>query len=147
MAGRKNRSGPPGNLNAASNGYHAWRRRRALPVEKGHVRVLVEAEEQSLIAHVGGERSATPVEQALIRDTGMALGLVLLALEEARTRGCIVLTPTGWDLQPGLQRIKGLLDTRRQNLLAIGLKRREKDVPDLDALLAEAAADGDGEPR
>lgn len=144
MAGRKGRSGPPGNLNAARNGFQTWRRRRALPVEKGHVTKLVDAEEQDLVSHVGGERSMTAVERAIIHDNGMALGLILLALEEARARGCIVLTPTGWDLQPGLQRIKGLLDTRRQNLQVLGVKRREKDVS-LSALLAQAAADDEGD--
>ena len=143
MAGVKGRSGPPGNLNAARNGFQTWRRRRALPVEKGHVTKLVDAEEQDLVSHVGGERSMTAVERAIIHDNGMALGLILLALEEARVRGCIVLTPTGWDLQPGLQRIKGLLDTRRQNLQVLGVKRRAKLVTDLDALLAQAAEDGE----
>lgn len=127
--GRKGRSGPPGNLNAARNGYHVWRRRRALPAHLSHIRAFVEAEEEAIIRDKGGLDAVTASELALIRDAGTALGLVLLALEEARTKGAVKVNQDGsWDLQAGLLRVKGLLDTRRGNLLALGLERRSKDV-------------------
>lgn len=148
MAGVKGRSGPPGNLNAARNGYHSWRRRRALPPERSHVNAIVAADERDLIQDKGGADVATAVERALIRDAGMAYGLILLALEEARERGCIVVDPKtqAWDLMPGLQRVRGLLDTRRMNLLALGVERREQLVDPFHAEMVrqeqEAAGNG-----
>jgi len=137
VAGVKGRSGPPGNLNAVKNGYQSWRRRRALPADRSHVNALVDAEELDLMRDKGGAEAISAPKRALIRDTGIAGGLIILALEEARKHGCIVVDPKtkAWDLAPGLQRIKALLDTRRANLIALGLEREDKDVtPTLDAI-------------
>ncbi len=120
--------GQPNNMNAARSGYHSWRRRRALPARLTHIRTFVEREEQALLTDKGGQDAVTAAEMALIRDAGTALGLVLLLLEESATRGAIITTESGWDLALGLQRIKGLLDTRRGNFLALGLERRARDV-------------------
>ena len=69
------------------------------------------------------------MQRGIISDTGLALGLILLAFEEAQKRGSIASEDDGkWDFMPGLQKVKGLLDTRRQNLLALGLERRAKDT-------------------
>ena len=137
MAGVRGRSGPPGNLNAVKNGFQSWRRRRALPADRAHVNALVAAEERDLIQDKGGADVVTAAERALIRDAGTAYGLILLALEEARARGCIALGKEGqWDLMPGLQRVRGLLDSRRMNLVALGLGRRARavEVPSLAAI-------------
>lgn len=150
MAGKKGRSGPPGNLNSVKNGRATWLRRRMLPAHLGHVVAIVSDEEQALIQHLGGDENATEPERALLRDAGKALGLILLAFEEARSRGCIVVGVNGtWDLAPGLQRVKGLIDTRRQSLLALGLARRAKPVPNLADYIAQkygqqSEGDGDG---
>ncbi len=120
--------GQPNNMNASKHGYHSWRRRRALPARLTHIRTFVEREEQELLIDKGGLDTVTAAEKALIRDTGTALGLVLLLLEESATSGAIIKTETGWDLAHGLQRIKGLLDTRRGNFLALGLERRAMDI-------------------
>lgn len=101
-------------------------------------------EEEALILDKGGDSNVTAAERALIQDCGTAFGLIMLTLEEARTRGCITVDPQGrWDLQPGLQRLKGLIDSRRMNLLALGLERRAKNVTDLQSLLTDAASDGE----
>lgn len=144
MAGKPGRSGPPGNLHAAKSGRQAWLKRRALPAHLSHVKTMVLHEEQALICDKGGDSNVTAGEQALIQDCGTAYGLILLALEEAHTRGCITVDPQGrWDLQPGLQRLKGLIDSRRMNLISLGLQRRAKDAGTLDALLTEAASDAE----
>ncbi len=66
MAGKKGRSGPPGNLHAARHGYVSWRKRRALPIHLRHVNVLVEQEEKALISDKGGEGMVT-VAECLLR--------------------------------------------------------------------------------
>lgn len=140
MAGKPGRSGPPGNLHAAKHGRQAWLKRRALPVHLAHVRELVQAEEEALLSDKGGDSNVTAAERALIQDCGTAYGLIMLALEEARTRGCITVDPQGvWDLQPGLQRLKGLIDSRRMNLLALGLQRRAKPIDEQD-IVSQARA-------
>ncbi len=120
--------GQPNNMNAARSGYHSWRRRRALPARLTHIRTFVEQEEQALLADKGGKDAVTAGEMALIRDAGTAYGIILLLLEESATRGTIVISQNGWDLAPGLQKIKGLIDTRRSNFQALGLERRARDV-------------------
>jgi len=120
--------GQPNNMNAARSGYHSWRRRRALPARLTHVRTFVEQEEQALLADKGGKDVVTAGEMALIRDAGTAYGLILLLLEESATRGTIVTSEHGWDLAAGLQKIKGLIDSRRGNFQALGLERRARDV-------------------
>jgi hypothetical protein len=127
----KNRRGgaPKGNLNASRNGPYSWKLGRMLPAEKDHVGKLVRHEEEAILADLGGVENTTAMQRGIVSDTGMALGLVLLAFEEAAAKGSISTTDDGkWDFMPGLQKVKGLLGTRRQNLLALGLERRAKDV-------------------
>jgi hypothetical protein len=120
---------PKGNLNASRNGLYTWKTRRMLPPGKDHIGKLVRHEEEDFIQALGGSDHISPQKRSLVADTGFALGLILLAFEEAQTRGSIATTEDGrWDFMPGLGRIKGLLDTRRQNLLALGLEREAKDV-------------------
>ncbi len=145
MAGKQGRSGPPQNLNAVRHGRQAWLKRRALPVHLSHVKSMVLREEREVTTDLGGDANITAMERAIVRDNGTALGLILLSLEEAKTKGCIAVDPQGrWDLQPGLQRIRALIDSRRMGFVALGLGRRSRDVtPSLQDLLTEAASDGE----
>ncbi len=136
--------GQPGNLNAVRGGYDSWRRRRALPARLTHIRTFVEREEQALLTDKGGKDAVTAGEMALIRDAGTAYGLILLLLEESATRGTIVTTENGWDLAAGLQKIKGLIDTRRSNFQALGLERRARDVTPTIAEIQKRYEDGKG---
>ena len=121
---------PKGTLNAARNGLFSWKARRMLPDGKDHIGKLVRHEEEAIIQDLGGPENVSAMERGIISDLGMALGLILLAYEEAATRGSITVSADGktWDLMPGMGRVKGLVDTRRQNLLALGLTRRAKDA-------------------
>jgi hypothetical protein len=136
MAGKRGRSGPPGNMNASRHAIDTWLRRRALPLRKQHVATMVKQYEESLVTCKGGLGAVTEVEQALIRNAGHAFGAVLLVLEEAAARGFVVERDGTWDLSPGFARIVGILSTERQALVALGLTRRAKDVPSLSDYLA-----------
>lgn len=137
MAVKRRRGGQPGNLNGVKHARHVWLKRRALPAHLSHVKAMVLQEEQALTADKGGEEAVTAAERAMIYDCGIAGGLILLALEEARHRGCITVDKSGqWDLMPGLQRVRALIDARRAILVALGLARREREIPDLATALA-----------
>jgi hypothetical protein len=100
-----------------------------LPAEKDHIGKLVRHEEEAVLQDLGGVENTTAMQRGIVSDIGLALGLVLLAFEEAQQRGSISITADGkWDFMPGLQKVKGLLDTRRQNFLALGLERRARDA-------------------
>ncbi len=133
---------PKGNLNASRNGLYSWKRARMLPAHLGHIGRLVEREEAGILQDLGGPENITTMQRGIISDTGLALGLVLLAFEEARQRGSIASEDNGkWDFMPGLMKVKGLLDTRRQNLLALGLERRAKDVDKVVVVRRYATSD------
>lgn len=141
MAGKKGRSGPPGNLNAARFGLTSWLRRRALPMEKQHVAALVENYRAGLITAKGGKDAVTEVEAALIENAAKAFGAELLILEEAATRGLVRSLDGTWDLAPGLARLVGFLAVERQALVALGLDRRQREVPDLATYLKQRSAE------
>jgi hypothetical protein len=129
MAKERAGGAPKGNLNASRNALYSWKRARMLPAHQSHIGRLVEREEAGILQDLGGPENVTAMQRGIVSDTGMALGLILLAFEEAQKRSSIAAEENGqWDLMPGLQKIKGLIDTRRQNFLALGLERRAKDV-------------------
>lgn len=143
MAGKKGRSGPPKNLNAAKSGVTAWLRRRALPRQKQHVAKMVETYRDGLIVCKGGPGAVTEVEAALIENAARAYGACLLILEESALRGLVRITGESWDLMPGLARLQGFLSVEQRALSMLGLQRRAKDAGTLDALLHDAASDGE----
>lgn len=129
MPSKRPSGAPKGNLNASKNGLYSWKRARMLPAHLSHIGRLVEREEAGILQDLGGPENTTAMQRGIVSDTGLALGLILLAFEEAQKRGSIASEDDGtWDFMPGLQKVKGLLDTRRQNLLALGLERRAKDT-------------------
>lgn len=147
VAGRKGRSGPPGNLNASKHGLTTWLRRRALPKQKQHIVKLVQDYAGGLLSCKGGAKGATEVEAAVIENAARAYGASLLVLEEAAVRGLVREANGTWDLTPGFMRLVGFLNAERMSLLGLGLSRRAKNVSDLNTLLAEAANDKEGDGR
>lgn len=144
MAGRKGRSGPPKNLNAARHGLTAWLKRRALPRHKQHVAKLVQEYRAGLLACKGGAGVASEVEVAIIENAAKSFGATLLILEEAKARGLVSKCDGSWDLAPGVSRLIGFLNAERQALATLGLGRREKDVTSLEQFLADAATEPEG---
>lgn len=139
MGGKRGRSGPPNNLNAAKHGLTAWLKRRALPAHKRHVGILVDTYRQGLLSCKGGEEAVTEVESALVQNAATAYGAILLVMEEAKARGMVRVVDGSWDLSPGFSRLVGFLGAERQALLAIGVSRRPREIeaPSLDQIKAK----------
>lgn len=142
MAGKKGKSGPPGNLNSARHGLSTWLARRALPNHKQHVGKLIEDYRTGLTTCKGGAQGVTEVEAALIENAARAYGACLLIFEEGAQKGLVRELDGTWDLTPGFSRLIGFLGAERAALLGLGLGRRQKAVNDLHSLLSEAADDG-----
>lgn len=109
---------------------------------------LIREREQGYLADLGGMDATSAMERSLCRR--LAILDLDMALLTARLH-----TPDG-DRARRLSWTKLLAvtharseNTRTFSQVAarLGIRRREKDVTGLDALLAEAAADSDGEPR
>jgi hypothetical protein len=145
MAGRKGRSGPPGNLNNARSIVPALarlRRGKPLPAPLQRVTVIADKEAEKIVSDKGGKGNLTGGEELMLNVWRTARQATLLILYEMAHRGVIVQRDGEWDLQPGAQRLSKFLQEERQALLALGLQRRPKDVgQDLTALLAEAVRD------
>ena len=138
MSGKAGKSGPPGNLNASRHGLTTWLKRRALPPDKAHLAPFIQSFREGLLTCKGGEDQATEVEVGLIDNATRAHGACLLILEEAATRGWVRQISDTWDLSPGLARLAVFLNAERQALIALGLERRAKDLPDLARAFAQA---------
>lgn len=146
MAGKKGRSGPPGHLHSAKSVIPALRRLRQgkpLPPELARVAALADQEAELLIADKGGLTNMTGGERLMLNVWRSARQAVLLILNEMVSRGAVSAEDGKWDLQPGAQRLAKFLSEERASLLALGLQRRAKDAGSLDALLHDAASDGE----
>lgn len=139
MAGKKGKSGPPGNLNSARHGLTAWLSRRALPNHKQHVGKLIESYRAGLTACKGGVQGVTEVEAALIENAAKAYGACLLIFEEGAQKGLVRELDGTWDLTPGFSRLIGFLSAERAALLGLGLGRRAKNATPLHELLSDGA--------
>lgn len=147
MAGKKGRSGPPGNLHNARSVLPVLRRLtsgKPLPPELVRIGTLVESQAVGLEGDKGGRDSMTAGEQAMLDIWRTARTATLLILAEMIERGAIVQMESGWDLAPGAQRLARFLAEERQALLALGLNRRAKEV-DLAVYLADKARDGEAD--
>ena len=147
MAGRKGKSGPPGNLNNARSVIPVLRRLasgKPLPPELVRIGTLVERQAAGLEGDKGGRDYMTAGEQAMLDVWRTARTATLVILGEMIERGAVVQTHSGWDLAPGAQRLARFLAEERQTLLALGLNRRAKEV-DLAVYLADKARDGEAD--
>jgi len=131
--------GTPGNLNAAKNCLPALRRLRrggTLPSKLQRVVEIAEREAGDIEADKGGVERMTAVERSLLQNWRISRSCLLLVLDELLERGAVMVKSDGsWDLQPGMQRLTGLLGEERRALLALGLDRREVPVISLQEYL------------
>jgi len=131
--------------------YHALRRElaRVMPSDLARLRETgtlrpellpllgtAEVEAVELLDALGGPDRVSPQRRALIEDTAR-LGLVM--------RASLVRFMQSGDGDSG-GRVNAAAAARRANLVALGLDRVMKDVPDLDAFLRERTASSAGEP-
>lgn len=142
MAGKKGRSGPPGNLHNAKSILPALRRLqkgKPLPAPLQRVTAIADREAELIVSDKGGQENLTGGEQLMVNVWKTARRAVLLILYEMAQRGIITSDDGQWDLQPGAQRLVKFLAEERMALTALRFdQRRPRDVTqDLDALLAD----------
>ena len=139
MAGKKDKSGPPGNLNARRSSLAAIGRLqqgRPLPSTLARVVALADQEAEELISDRGGWEQMSGAERLMVSNWTSARKAELLIWSELLQRGAVQVNEDGsWDLQPGAQRLAPFLSAQRAALLALGLERRKKAV-DLKAYMA-----------
>ncbi len=126
LAGKKGRSGPPGNLNNVRYAHRAWWRRKALRKEDKWIVPSIERYIQGLRSD---KPDASEAEQRLMEVSQISRGATMLILAEAARNGFIVKDGTSWDLSPGAKDLPKFLSIERQALQTLGLERRAKAVP------------------
>ena len=148
MAGKKGRSGPPGNLNAGRSCLAAIRRLqqgRPLPSSLVRVAALANQEADELIRDKGGWENMNGAERLMLANWISARKAELLIWNELIDRGSVFVKEDGsWDLQPGAQRLAVFLGVQHRCLAALGLKRRQDKVLDLKTYLETNAKATDG---
>jgi len=136
----KNKGGAPvGNLNRATSALPAMERLKkgkALPADLQRVLQMAQNESQGLIEHLGGQEVITHSELLLARAWRRAYQGELLIWNHILEGGSAILTDEAegsWDLQPGVQRLAGLISVQHRILKTLGLERRAKNVNSLEA--------------
>ena len=135
MSGKKGKSGPPGNLNSVRNPWRAFWRRRAL---KPSDRWIIPLLEQYTAALESDKADLTETEKLMAQNAQTARGAVMLILAEAARSGFVRHVDGSWDLAPGAKELAKFLSAERGALQAIGLERRTRQAPSLDAYLDAA---------
>jgi hypothetical protein len=150
MAGKRGRSGPPGNLNAVREPWRIFWRRRALGASDRWLLPLLEDYADGLKQHRGGENNLTAVEQHLIEIAQTARGCALLILRDAaqygRTRIVSEAGSQSWGLAPGYGELPRFLNLERQALTTLGLEKRLPPPVNLKDYLANRSV-GSQEPE
>ncbi len=144
MAGKKGRSGPPGNMNGVRNPWKPFWRRRVLRPEDRWLAPVLDDYLDELIADKGGADSITSGERRMAEIAQTARGAQMLILKEGKARGIIRIVDGTWDLSPGfkdLARFQGI----ELNALKAGKfdVRRAKDVTPLPEYVRETYGEKD----
>jgi len=132
MAGVKGRSGPPGNLNNVRNGWETfWRRRALRPTDKW---IAVEAAKyrDGLLAD---RPDPTAAERRAIELASEAKACRLLIWSAIRGTGFTAQGEDGLRLVPAAEALPKFIGAELGALKLLGLERRAKQVPSLDAYL------------
>lgn len=122
--GKKNRSGPPGNLDGTRHPWRVFWRRRALQDQYRYLMPLIERYGQDLVNDKGGDSNVSAAERRMIEIAQTARACSMLILAAGREKGLIRnLNGTDWDLTQGFNELVRFLQTERQSLQALGLER------------------------
>jgi len=125
LPAKRRRGGQPGNINPSKNKWATFWRRRAVKAEDSWIIPFLEEYSAGLETD---KPDLTAGERRMIQIAETARGAEMLILAEAAERGMIIQTPAGWDLAPGAKELGKFLNTERSALMALGLKRRSKQV-------------------
>lgn len=144
--GKRAGAGPPGNQNAVTHGANALERLIKQGLSREHPIGVLLAERRGLyLADLGGEANISNME------AGVVDRLAKLDLFESLLDARLIDPVTGRTRRLSWARLHslGLLrvrlgDSYARMAQALGLKRREREVPTLDTFLRDAAADDGG---
>jgi hypothetical protein len=127
MAGKKGRSGPPGNLNNVQHPWRSFWARKALRQEDKWILPFLNRYADGLIADAGGEDISSG-RKHVIEIAQMSRGCSMLVLKELKEKGFVITTPDGWDMHPGLKELSRFTATELTALRMLGLERKVKDL-------------------
>jgi hypothetical protein len=144
VAGRKGRSGPPGNLNNVRYPHRAWWRRKALRKEDKWIVPTIERYIQGLRSD---KPDASEAEQRLMEVSQISRGATMLILAEAARSGFIMKDGNTWDLSPGAKDLPKFLAIERQALQTLGLGRRARAIPMLSEYIQAKRTNDNEEPH
>ncbi len=133
MAGRKGRSGPPKNTNAARYGWRTLWRGTQLREADAWVKRPVGMYIQGLMAD---KPNITAAEQAVLEVAGTAKGCSLLILEELKKLGFTHQKNGTVELTPAARELPRFLTTELTALRMLGLERQSKQTGDLALLIS-----------
>lgn len=125
MAGKKGRSGPPGNLNGASYSWRSFWRRKAVKPSHRWVLPFVDAYAETLAAE---KPDLTEAERRVLEIAQISRGCSMLILAECASVGLIRKLDDSWDLSPGAKELGKYLGVELKALMALGLERRVKPI-------------------
>jgi hypothetical protein len=140
MAGKKGRSGPPGNLNNVHNPWRSFWARKALRQEDKWILPALRRYIDEAIEDAGGDDISSGKKRTL-EIAQIARGCSMLILKEVKEKGFTITTPDGWDMHPGLKELSRFLTlelTARRN---VGLERIKRQPKSLNDILTEAHDD------
>lgn len=136
MAGKKGRSGPPGNLNNNKHRHRSWWERLALRQEDRGILPTLKAYHASLRSD---NPEASETARRLMEVAQTARGAWMLILSECARSGFITKSAETWDLSPGAKDLPRFLSIERQALQTLGLERKAKSVPLLSEYIEQEA--------
>lgn len=141
MAGKKGRSGPPGNINNCKHPHRTYLKRGVVSQKYAWILPFLKRYSDALLRD---KPDATEAERRLVNVGETAYGVRMMILEEAKQNGFIVKQGDTWDLSPGVKDLPRFLAIERQALQTLGLERRAKAVPVLaDYIEAKRNQDND----
>ena len=108
MAGKKGRSGPPGNLNNVQHPWRSFWTRRALRHQDKWIVPFLHRYADELIADAGGDDISSG-KKHVIEVAQTVRGCSMLVLKELKEKGIVITTPNGWGMHPGLKELSRFL--------------------------------------
>ena len=122
MAGKKGRSGPPGNMNNVQNPWRSFWARKALRQQDKWILPALRHYLDEAIEDAGGNDISSGKKRTL-EIAQMARGCAMLILKEVGDKGFVITTPDGWDMHPGLKELSRFLALELKARQNVGLER------------------------